>query len=261
MKLTNIAALLVFALGTAFPAFAQHDLPIPTHWDNSVPGVVEGASDQCPWANPRRYSPSTPATWLYYNGRFLPDYEVYAGDVFSIRSVENQEALDFAAGILASTGVGVVHLNQRAWAEGRVLPASGKVQIVHNNQIDGSLATIFLPPNWEPSPAGTYPILCNGFYDTNSNTFEWNGPLVAGIAALSSKSGGRGAIGVLWNGGGALVTRTGNRRAYDQFNSVIQFVADQGGSPYEIVIFGSSRGGGTALAMASNPYHAGEYRA
>jgi hypothetical protein len=254
------AALAAAVAAPSLAAAPQHDLPIATHWSNSLPGVVEGASDECPWGNPRRYHPADPLSRLFYNGRFLPDYELYGGDVFSIRSVDNQEALDFAANVQGTTGVEVVHLNQRAWAEGRVQPNSGKVQIIHNNQIAGSLATIFLPPNWRPTAAGNYPILFNGFYDTNANTFDWNGPFMAGIVAVSTQNGGRGAIGVLWNGGGALVSRTGNRRAYDQFNSVIDFVAEKGGSRFEIVIYGSSRGGGTALEMASNPYHQGEYR-
>jgi predicted esterase len=78
---------------------------------------------------------------------------------------------------------------------------------------------------------------------------------MARLVGDSGLDGRRGVIGVLWNGGGALVSRTTHEGAAHQFARVIDQVVERyGGDRRWIVMFGGSRGGVTALTMASNPY-------
>jgi acetyl esterase/lipase len=76
------------------------------------------------------------------------------------------------------------------------------------------------------------------------------------MIAESGIKGRTGAIGVLWNGGGATAGRTTNKAAYRQFNSIIDYVARNfNGDRHRILMSGGSRGGLTAVNMASNPYN------
>jgi hypothetical protein len=63
------------------------------------------------------------------------------------------------------------------------------------------------------------------------------------------------AVGLLWNGGGAAVTTTLHRSAFD---NAAQLFADAAtllrADAQNIVMVGGSRGGTTAIAIGSNPY-------
>jgi hypothetical protein len=75
------------------------------------------------------------------------------------------------------------------------------------------------------------------------------------IIARSGIESRTGAIGVLWNGGGATGSRTVNKAAYRQFNSIIDYVSRNfSGDRHRILMSGGSRGGLTTVCMASNPY-------
>ncbi|MEW6155768.1 MAG: hypothetical protein AB1673_17580, partial [Actinomycetota bacterium] len=144
---------------------------------------------------------------------------------------------------------------------------------------DESLATLFFPPGWAwldvPPAPEVYPILFCGAYDPswevfgafsnyqdadgnpeNGHQYSYRpGMHIAEQVALSPAWGAGGprpgAIGVQWNGGGGWVM---SESAYRQFARLIDTVATSfGGKRDEIVIFGSSRGGLTALEMACRP--------
>jgi hypothetical protein len=120
-----------------------------------------------------------------------------------------------------------------------------------------SLATFFLPPSWTRDPSEAYPVLFHGFYDLNLSTFN---PIVglAMIEALGdvyAHAESRVAIGIVWNGGGAAAAATFNRSAYANAAELFAQAAELlDADPERIVSTGGSRGGTTALAIASNPY-------
>lgn len=231
----------------AISAGGVGDCPIATHWSSACNCVVFEASDQIGVGNPTPY----PSSNFYYNYNFLPNTDRYVGDVYSTTAVGCAQSGAFAEVVQAETGVPVVHRNPGAWSRGEVLQAPGYVQIVHGNVVDGSLATVFLPPNWRPS--GQYPVLLNGFYDINQSTFEFHGGFIASVVARSGSGDGRPVMGVIWNGGGANASRTANPRAFAQFGSLIDALVGIGADRWQVVTFGGSRGGLTALSLASHP--------
>ena len=244
-------------------SFDLHELPVVTHWSAAAQAYQSMASDQID-----AYAPYTGASayqagscYRYYRYGDYPDYGSYPGDRYSFEKVADARVRDFARAICRDTGVPVSFLRpdaftSRAAGLGRLRQHPGRVQVLHGKEIAGSLFSIYLPPNWSPSaPAGTYPIVANGFYDINANVFSQEGDPLVRTIALSGASGRSGAIGLLWNGGGAAASRTMNRQAYEQFAAAIDWVAKNlGGDRYRILMWGGSRGGYTTVAMASNPY-------
>lgn len=237
------------------------ELPVVTHWCAATQSFAYLATDT-PEIGGSATAPYTPGKCYYeYNHDFLPDFNVYIADTYAQTPITDQEARDFVTAACEDTGVRVDLLRPDAFTSkeegpGRLVDRAGAVQILHAKVIDGSLATIILPPNWSADAAeNTYPIVFNGFYDINANVFTQEGPQWVRMIAKSGTEGRAGAIGVLWNGGGAIASRTTNAAAYRQFNSVIDYVAcNFGGDRHRILMAGGSRGGLTSVNMASNPY-------
>ncbi len=191
----------------------------------------------------------------------IPDYEDYLCDTYSCVSIPESDARDLLSQLCNWLKVPFQLLPPAPWNGNYPVvqdPASGacRVQIVHGSVVDGSLVTVFLPPNWvADAPEGTYPIVLNSFYDLNDNVFRQHGPALAALVAQSGLGGRRGVIGVLSNGGGGLASRGFDRRMYEVTAETIDWVARRfGGSRYEVITFGGSRGAFTSLAIASNPY-------
>ncbi len=245
---------------------AEHELPIPTHYDATARAFRFLASD-----TPQRFVAAPLGTAPYragscypvYAGGFLPAVDHYFADSFSVYRPDDATARAWATARCTETGFPVRHLRPPP-VEGSVgaAPRSGacEVQVIHARVIDGSLATVILPPGWSASaPPGSYPVVANGFYDSNENTFldGQHGAFTARLVAESAAGGRRGSIGVLWNGGGSDASRTLSEGAFRQFASVMRTLAtDYRADPRWVVMFGGSRGGGTTLAMASNPNRA-----
>lgn len=133
-----------------------------------------------------------------------------------------------------------------------------------------SLATFVLPPHWKSNVVGTpYPTMVCGFYDIHSLTFKsaWGLRFIEAIGKLRNNSENlprykSQAVGIFWNGGGSGVSYTMHRSAYDNINLLMEFAADEFKCDTNHVMFaGSSKGGGTALAMAANPYEPTSYTA
>ncbi|MEQ1723759.1 MAG: hypothetical protein ABL930_11325 [Pseudobdellovibrio sp.] len=61
-------------------------------------------------------------------------------------------------------------------------------------------------------------------------------------------------FGVLWNGGGAIGSRTVDNLAYEELNEFLNiYLRDLGAANNKFITFGGSRGGVTALNLASHP--------
>lgn len=236
------------------------DLPIVTHWNNTLM-VHPGDTEQIAIDNPNLPNlMQQPGSIKYiYNYNFLPTVENYGVTNFSLRAIPNQEAQTWVQNLCKSTGQAFQFKKPSVFDGDAAIDVilskaskkSGVVYIVSGLTVSKSMFTVFLPANWQPQ--NSYPIIMNGFYDINDNLFRAEGSAVGSLVAKSVQNNGTGAIGLLWNGGAAFASRTVNPQAFGEFQKIINLVARLGGDRNRIIAFGGSRGGMTALQMASNP--------
>lgn len=251
----------------------QHELPIVTHWSNETKAFEYMASDMPDYRVPPAKGKYQPGNSYYYyrqgDRNFLPDLNKYVGMNFSLRSVGEKQVRAVTKRVVKATGVDMKFYHPDAFtgrnAPTRLKEAPGYVQVLHAKIIKtgkddpGCLATFFLPPNWKrDAPEGTYPIVTVGHYDLNEHVFlpspAGRGDVFGSIVASSGIEGRTGAIGVIWNGGGAWATYTRNPRAFEQFGKIIDYAAEEfGGDRHCVMATGNSRSGITAVNMASNP--------
>lgn len=233
---------------------AQFEFPIPTHWSNSQIRFSEGATDQIQLNNP-----NVLADRRIYNHGLLPLANRYIGDNYEITKIEDSQFQNWANSECITANI-AIELRKPAsysdWsiARNKLVESRGSIQILHALISENNLVTIIIPPNWKKSdPAGKYPILFSGVYDLKSSVITKDQTIIQAMAHTFNTSGAP-FIGVIWNGGGAVGSRTANPAARAWFNTIIQKVAMQfGGDSQKIFTYGGSRGGITALMMAANP--------
>lgn len=236
-----------------------NELPVVTNWSNAANGYQYLASDQVQFNPTSIPSSGFDTSSLYYTygsaiPNFLPTFDHYVGTNWSTQQILDTQANSFTQNLCQQTGVGIVLLRPDATvANGRLLDRPGYTQVISGIPMFGSMFIVVLPPNWNSNaPAGTYPILADGFYDVNG---FYGGDFV-GISKFISQSalnGEPGAIGLFWNGGGSSGTHTFGPMARTQFGEIIDYLKNYGGDKDRIVTAGISRGACTALYMASNP--------
>lgn len=251
----------------------QHELPIVTHWSNETKAFKYMASDQPNYRVPAAQEKYRPGDSYYYylegDRNFLPNLNSYVGMNFSLRAIGEKQVNALTGRVSKATGVDLKFYRPDAFikrnASTRLKEAPGYVQVLHAKIIKtgeddpGCLATFFLPPNWKSdAPEGSYPIVTVGHYDLNEHVFlptpNGRGDSFGSLVARSGIEGRTGAIGVIWNGGGAWATYTRNPRAFEQFGKIIDYAAEElGGDRHCVMATGNSRSGITAVTMASNP--------
>lgn len=234
-------------------ASAQFEFPLATHWSNTINGFSEGANDQMTLYNPDQIS-----TRHIYNYGLLPKLNQYIADRYEFSKIEDSEFRNLSLTTCSQSGVAVelrrpLSFSNWSVARQKILEGRGSIQTLHALIIDNNLVTVYLPPNWKKTDArGKYPILVNGFYDLKAGLLE--GVRITKAMGLAWKSSTTPFIGIYWNGGGGIGSRTVNPQARASFNKILQQVAEHfGGDPQRVMIYGGSRGGMTSLAMASNP--------
>jgi len=251
----------------------QHELPIVTHWSNETKAFKYMASDQPNYRVPAAQEKYRPGDSYYYylegDRNFLPNLNSYVGMNFSLRAIGEKQVNALTGRVSKATGVDLKFYRPDAFikrnASTRLKEAPGYVQVLHAKIIKtgeddpGCLATFFLPPNWKSdAPEGSYPIVTVGHYGLNEHVFlptpNGRGDSFGSLVARSGIEGRTGAIGVIWNGGGAWATYTRNPRAFEQFGKIIDYAAEElGGDRHCVMATGNSRSGITAVTMASNP--------
>jgi len=188
-----------------------------------------------------------------------PAYERYIGEMYSVFSVTNEAVLKLSDEVLRLTGFPVVIRHpDTAPKQLENIPA---FQLIHGCVTAGSshgdnrsMVSYILPPFWTALPEVRYPAVLCGFYDQNENVFSTVGPPLLKILGEALNETGKGAVGIIWNGGGSFGTRTlqGTVHAHldDLFRTAIEkFAVDS----TAIVTVGGSRGGITSLIAAGNP--------
>ncbi len=191
-------------------------------------------------------------------GAQIPDFEHYCAEKWSTYTVQRELALWFSEQMIKQTGFPVIFSNWPAATPLSDIPAWQMIsaRVIEANSGKGSLATYILPPHWTASPAIRYPIVCMGYYDLHQAVFMDGGLEMLKLVGRAYTEGGRSAVTMLWNGGGATGgTRTFQRSAYD--NAALMFniaATEYGADQNSIITLGGSRGGISALMMAGNPY-------
>ena len=249
-KLSDEASVNLVACGAA-----QFEFPMATHWSNAANKFVEGANDEL-----GIYESDAASTGKVYKAELLPSINKYIGTNYEVSRITDERFVSWSKTQCASTGVAFELRRPRSfqnWSVARqqLVESRGSVQMMHALVLGENLITLLIPPNWKKSDArGKYPILVNGYYDLKLTGFEGETINIAQAMGKAWKASQTPFIGVQWNGGGAVASRTINPRSRVDFNKIIQQIADQfGGDPDRIAMFGASRGGTTALSIASNP--------
>lgn len=264
----------------------RNEFPVATNWDAGLNGdrggPRAGASDAIGMLRLDRdtgeiaaeldLADNDPASpYLYATDRYAlfagePDgageraagFERYIGEAYSLYGVAEEAALLLSREALRSTGYPVMFRNVVA-SELKGVPELPLFQLLNNRMIgeEGSArsaASFILPPGWTNKPSEAYPCLFSGYYDLNDNVYRHCGAhLIKAIGRMMEKTG-KSAVGILWNGGGSIGTRTQHPSAFGQLNLLFRAARDEYAvDPHAVVTVGGSRGGLTALLAACNP--------
>lgn len=119
--------------------------------------------------------------------------------------------------------------------------------------LPGSMFTLILPPGFNPNaPRHSYPIVAHSFYDLKTGLNEFGVNLAHMISASKSENG-MGAIGVIWNAHGSVMSRSMDDATVTEFEWLTKFLeAKFGADPQRIMMYGGSRGAMTPLHLASS---------
>lgn len=246
--------LFVMLCGTCFAA-TRHDLPLVTHYDKSTYSYKVGAIDL-----PENDIYNPYALEQFRNGNY-PVYVYKNGIVFPIasnfddRTFDDDFIIKFFDDLYAKTNISFVLKQPKREIEtfaNDLFTSDPEGQIIHSIVYKKNLFSVILPPNWNPS--NVYPLIINGFYGLNVNVFKQEGPSLFNFVAEKYKSNNIGAIGILWNGGGAIGSYTTNEQNYQDLNDFLNIIIPVLNIDRNTVIaFGNSRGAYTALNIASHP--------
>ena len=127
-------------------------------------------------------------------------------------------------------------------------------QVLHGLVYKKNLFTVIVPPNVTLGSANQKPTLFNGFYDLNQNLVDLEAKSMFEILSSAYTEKSQSAFGILWNGGGAIGSRTLDSPAFQELDEFLKiYLADLGAADNKLVTFGISRGGATAFNVAAHP--------
>jgi hypothetical protein len=263
-----------------------NDFPVVTHWDNHLRtgrggfryGGTDGigrirmneSGEDVVTEHDELYNQDKSSPYVYNTEKYdlfgsapgeehlkAPEYESYIGDRYSLYAVDDLVAVSLSNRILRTFGYPVVLHNETT--DGRALLNDAPViQVVNGSLLQTdtgcySLASYILPPYWNADLDG-YPLLFNGYYDANENMFSTVGPSFIEIICTTLARTGKGVVGIIWNGGGSVGSRSLQESAYGGIAAAIDKARIKYGADAEkVVAVGGSRGGLTALRAAANP--------
>jgi hypothetical protein len=271
-----------------------NDFPVVTHWNQGLNfgrgGFEAGAADPLGQMD---FDPATgfvmqstsiydedPASPHVYNTTqyalfsgdpaepeaLVPGYERYVGENYAIHKLTDRMATYLSLRAVEQTGFPLLHRNH-PWAFWPEAPASRRAAenlpafqmthaVVMGMEPDkSSLATFVLPPFWVREPGTRYPVAFAGFYDVNETVNMHGADFVGAIGDLHNQGHG-GAVGILWNGGGARGAYTVQWSAQLNVAWTFEWASIMLGiDKQKVVTTGLSRGGITALAVAANPWY------
>lgn len=240
-----------------------HQLPMMTHYRKGV-GFELGASDDLSseLSNPNldtEYKQGQPYVRVYTQN-FIPTVNNYIAMRYDLQAYKDDVVVGRFRNLCEQTGIPyrllqpAIEVKTRQDIEEVLTGGLPYGQVIHSLVFRNNLFSIILPPQWGSYPADKkYPLLLNGFYDLNGNVLWSEGPRFIKTISELYKQNQFGAIGILWNGGGAMATRTVNDKAYKDLNDFLKIsIPALRIKRDQVVTLGGSRGGVTALNMASH---------
>ena len=236
---------------------APHDLPLLTHYKSGVGYSLQGTDPQNDIYNPNAAESylSGAITPLY--NEFFPNINHYIGMNYDPSTFTNEQVATTLNAICTTTNVQfklvqpAIEINTAQDIYNSIKKNTPYAQIIHSLVFRNNLFTIIVPPYWDPK--NKYPTLINGFYGLNDSLINGAGPITMNTIGNLYNENHLGAIGILWNGGGAIGSRTMNDLAYRDLNDFMSLVIPTIGIDEDrIISHGGSRGGVTALNIASS---------
>ncbi|NUN05985.1 MAG: hypothetical protein HUU57_09500 [Bdellovibrio sp.] len=125
-------------------------------------------------------------------------------------------------------------------------------QVISGLVFKNNMFTIILPPHWNRQ--AKYSTLMTGHYSINEFLSARGVSIFSGLSALY-EADKKGSIAILWNVGGTIVNRSSNARNFRELNDFLKLaVPTFSMDAAKVVTLGGSRGGATALNIASSPH-------
>ncbi len=206
---------------------------------------------------------------LYDFARFgMPSPGRYIGNNFSVAALSDSAKVTSLLKKLCAKGLKKVKFVQGAHEilkagdlAALVDPAAAYFQVLHGLVYKKNMFTLVIPPNWKATDkkdvanvANQRPTLFNGFYDLNENFLTLEGPPMFEILAQAYTDQGDSGFGILWNGNGAIGSRSLDQPAYRELDEFLRiYLSDLGAANNKLVTFGISRGGVAAFNVAAHP--------
>lgn len=233
------------------------DFPLRTHYRNGV-GPSPGGSD-VPELNNKNVEQEVAngqAMVRIYANNYTPRHANYLEDNYDSQ-IFSDDAIRSALRHLCMNGVMRVRFRQTsapitsaADIQNLIVPNERSFQVLHGLIFRRNLFTVIVPPMWNSS-VSLSSLVHNG-YSLNHQLATSTG--VYGALRQAYAIDSRGAIGMLWNGGGATGSYTISNDAYRDFNDFARLLtAGVGLDSNKVVTMGGSRGGHGALGIASHP--------
>lgn len=233
------------------------DFPIRTHYRNGI-GPSPGGADVPDLYNKnvgQEVANGQAMVRIYSNG-YTPRHASYLEDNYDSQLFPD-EAIKSALRHLCLSGTMRVRFRQTnapitsaADIQNLIVPNERSFQVLHGLIFRRNLFTVIVPPMWN-STARLASLVHNG-YSLNHQLVTSIG--VYGALRQAYAADARGAIGVLWNGGGATASYTISNDAYRDFNDFARLLTSGVGVHADkVVTMGGSRGGHGALGIASHP--------
>jgi len=239
----------------------NYELPLITHYNSNIQGYSIGGIDvpnihQINHLAPYEYSQGKYPTY-YYNDGFIPSEGNYIASNYDDVTFENSEVIKILDQLCKETKISIelkqptIEIINNDSIKNTFKEYDNKMVIYHSLVFRKNLFTVILPPYWNKNKQ--YPLVINGFYGINSNLVKQEGPWIIKTIASKYKQDSAGAIGILWNGGGAGGSYTTSTQAYKDLNDFLKILMEEVKiNPNEVIALGGSRGAYTALNIASH---------
>ncbi|MDZ4082737.1 MAG: hypothetical protein U1E10_07365 [Bdellovibrionales bacterium] len=232
------------------------DFPLRTHFRKGV-GPAPGGTDLPQLLNTSLSSEVAarqPFVRIYRD--YVPRPGMYLEDNFDGNVYPDQD-IRAVLGSLCSATVPLVRFRQVSSAittmddiRNLIIPNERSFQVLHGLVFKKNLFTVVVPPMW--TAGGSRSSLFSNGYSLHGQLMNSN--LFFRELNRAYQLDQKGAIGVMWNGGGAQGTYTVHDTAYSEFNDFLRILVPAVGlNADKAIAMGGSRAGWTAINMAAHP--------
>lgn len=243
----------------SFANCSKYELPLQTHYNNgySITGINV---PDVRLANPNatiEFSQGKIPTYFYAD-EYIPSANDYIASKYDRETFTNDHVVNKLETLCSQIKVPInftqptIEIFNSNSLNGVFREQQTELTIYHSFVFKNNLFTVILPPYWDRTKS--YPLLINGFYGLNQNLIEQEGPWFIRAIATNYKQNNKGAIAILWNGGGAGATYTTSSLAYKDLNDFLKLLFEHiKVKTNQVITTGGSRGAYTALNIASRP--------